>query len=216
MKVDNLIFDLDGTLIDSFPGIQYAIKEALKITLPGRPIPNLRPLIGPPIREIFKKVIEDAAPDLINELERQFRLIYDNIGWRKSIAYKGLSETLAQLARLGVTDFIVTNKPILSTSKILFRLGINQYFREFISPDIKEPIFNSKAAMIAYLLKKHSLDKNTTAYVGDSEDDRLAAKKCHVKFVAIAYGYGKVLARKQSKKAILVSTFSDILNLFNE
>lgn len=216
MKVDNLIFDLDGTLIDSFPGIQYAIKEALKITLPGRPIPNLRPLIGPPIREIFKKVLEDAAPDLINELERQFRFVYDNIGWRKSIAYEGLSETLDQLTKLEVTNFIVTNKPILSTSKILFRLGINQYFREFISPDVREPIFNSKVAMIAYLLKKYSLDKKTTVYVGDSEDDCLAAKKCHVKFVAIAYGYGNVLARKQSKKNILVSKFPEILNLINE
>ena len=57
MAITQLIFDLDGTLVDSFPGIAFSASAALAQTLPGRKAPDFMPFIGPPIREIFRRAL---------------------------------------------------------------------------------------------------------------------------------------------------------------
>ena len=69
-----ILFDLDGTLVDSLPGITWAARAALAEVQPGSELPDLRPLLGPPIREIFLRVLPDALPAMLTALEREFAL----------------------------------------------------------------------------------------------------------------------------------------------
>ena len=86
MKIANILLDLDGTLVDSWPGIEYASQVAVRATLPGKVMPELRPYMGPPIREMFRQALQEESVEVIIELERQFRASYDGEGWRRSVA----------------------------------------------------------------------------------------------------------------------------------
>ena len=189
MRLSSIFFDLDGTLVDTLPGIEYSCQVAVQAALPNRKLEHLRQRMGPPIREIFRLAFADIEPTVVDRLETQFRANYDTVGWQKSIAYPGVAETLAQLNDWQIDCFVVTNKPSVPTERILRHLGLDKYIKETTSPDSSAGPFSSKASAMAYLLSKYQLTVEHTVVVGDSEDDARAARACHLGFVAASYGY---------------------------
>lgn len=191
MKIDNILFDLDGTLVDSFPGIDYSARAAVAAVMPQRELPDLRSLIGPPIREILRRAVDDIESEALDALEREFRVSYDDQGWQKAVAYHSVTEVLSQLSRAKLKIFVVTNKPIIPAQRILERLALSNYFEEVVSLNSQVPSFSSKVEAAAYLVKKHGLDASATLFVGDSIDDARAAHLCGLRFAAVTYGYGR-------------------------
>lgn len=208
-SITTILFDMDGTLIDSFPGIESAVLDSLERELPGVPHHFERSLVGPPIREIFTRSLDHPDPGVLARLEAAYRELYDLAGCLKSVPYPGVVETLEELGRMGIQVFIVTNKPALPTTRILEALGLSQAFVEVLSPDSKQPRFENKATAAAHLLGKHGLDPERTMFVGDSVDDAHAAQACELAFVAARYGYGKAhLSSPQS-----IDRFEELLLL---
>ncbi|MBI4454628.1 MAG: HAD hydrolase-like protein [Acidobacteria bacterium] len=201
--MNTLVFDLDGTLVDSSAGIEYAGQVAVRILWPGRELPSFRQRIGPPIRDTFQQLLPDATPEELNQLELHFRVTYDNKGWRKSVAYPGVGPSLRRLCELGQQCFVVTNKPTCPARRILEWLELMAYFKEVVSPDSKIPPFSSKADMTAYVLAKYGLDARQTLFVGDSADDARAAQSCGLQFAAAAYGYGCAYTHDLPKDYVL-------------
>jgi phosphoglycolate phosphatase len=185
-----IIFDLDGILVDSLPGITWAARAALAEVRPGSELPDLRPFLGPPIREIFRRVLPDASPAMLTALEREFRTAYDDEGWRKTVPFPGVPEALAELKSLGMQCFGVTNKPALATQRILAHCGLERFFEIFLSPDSRQPPFVSKSAATGALLMEWHLDPRVTCLVGDSLEDAHAARACGMAFIAYSGGYG--------------------------
>jgi phosphoglycolate phosphatase len=217
MRIMNLLFDLDGTLVDTLPGIEYSCRAAASAILPQREFPGLRGRIGPPIREIFQKIFLDLTPDTLDGLENRFRASYDTEGWLKSEAYPQVAETLTELRRREVRCFVVTNKPALATGRILEHVGLRQYFDQAVSPDSRPERFASKAEAIAYLLEQHELKCDDSWFVGDSKDDADAAKACTLRFIAVVYGYGEVAqaAGFAAGRYALITKFSQLLQLID-
>ena len=120
--IANLIFDLDGTLLDSFPGIAYSAQEAMAQVLPGRKAPDFRPFIGPPIREIYRRALGETDEGILRQLEQAYRASYDFEGWRQTRTYPDVTETLQRLIEQDFICFVLTNKPRLPTLKILENL----------------------------------------------------------------------------------------------
>ncbi len=83
MKTENILFDLDGTLIDSFSGIEHSARAAIAAVMPQRELPDLRRLIGPPVREVLRRAVSEVGSEKLDELERRFRISYDTQGWKK-------------------------------------------------------------------------------------------------------------------------------------
>jgi phosphoglycolate phosphatase len=185
-----ILFDLDGTLVDSLPGITWAVRIALAEVRPGSELPDLRPFLGPPIQEIFRLALPDAAPAMRAALERKFRTAYDDEGWRKTVAFPGVPETLAELKRLGMQCFGVTNKPALPTQRILAHCGLDRFFEVFLSTDSRQPALTSKSAATQTLLEKWHLHPRATCLVGDTLEDAHVARACGMAFVAYSGGYG--------------------------
>ena len=192
MHLKNILFDLDGTLIDSRPGIQFAATLAIKLVLPEREVPDLQSKIGPPIQQIFREEFADLEPEIVSVLIRAFRFIYDNYGWRMVNSYDSVSDTLKSLVNLGINNFIVTNKPIGASNNIMKHLNINNYFTEIVCPDVKEPNFGSKSEMVTYLIEGHDLNTRNTVLIGDSSEDAQAAQVCNLPFIPVAFGYGNL------------------------
>ena len=131
----NVIFDLDGTLVDSVTGVQHAMQTAWQAVYPTIPCPDVRNLMGPPVREMFRRLAPSADESLLNRLETGFRQAYDSDGWQMTTTYPGVIQALNDLQSAKVRCFGVTNKPCRPTQRILKRCGLADFFEAFLSID---------------------------------------------------------------------------------
>jgi phosphoglycolate phosphatase len=207
-KITDLIFDLDGTLVDSIPGIGSSLREAFLSVGRKMPLADLRAAIGPPISIIAQRLEPELSYDEIVQIERHYRSSYDNEGWRSTPLFPGVAETLHTCVKRGYRLFIVTNKPRIPTKKILQYLKLESLFEEIVTRDSRSPAYASKADMLQYLLEKHALTLETTVMVGDTIEDCEAAQFHHLPFIYVAYGYGSVASPQ-----FFVERFADLQNL---
>ncbi len=185
-----VLFDLDGTLVDSLPGIAWAAQEALTVVRPGALLPPLRPFVGPPIKEIFRRSLNEQSPEVLTALETAFRPRYNGEGWRRTVPFPEVSETLRDLYAEGWPLGVVTNKPLIPTQQILELLGFRELMSVVVTPDTVTPSYPNKAAALASLRGDTRFPPATTVFVGDSQDDAHAAAECGCPFVRAAFGYG--------------------------
>jgi len=189
MPLKNVIFDLDGTLVDSLPGIEYAVDFALRDgNYPARTC-ELRPLIGPPIRTILATVSGETDAAALDALEAAFRVTYDSEGWTKTVLQPEAQETLRWIAGSGGSIFVVTNKPRRPAASIIERLELR--FSEMISPDSANPPYRSKAEMIQRLMRADNVRPGNSLVVGDTHEDLEAAREVGMAAVIVTTGYGR-------------------------
>jgi phosphoglycolate phosphatase len=211
-KPTHFIFDLDGTLINSFPGISDSFCFAMRDILPHEPIPQLKPLIGPPIREMFQAALpHETKSSVFDMLVASFRMRYDMEGWRSTVLYPHVKDVLAHLLSAGRVCHIVTNKPLKPTLKILEYLGIMPLIKSIVSPEIQNPPFASKTEALLSLLRKFPLPPAESIFVGDSPDDAEAAFAAEIFFVAADYGFGAVSERVPHLISGRIANFSETL-----
>jgi phosphoglycolate phosphatase len=183
---------MDGTLIDSLPGIAYSVQAALDAAgLPERPF-NLRQLIGPPIRTILSRAAETDDQALLDTLERHFRASYDSEGWRQSVSFPDALEVLQAMKESGHRLFIVTNKPRHSSTMAIKAEGIAPLFERMYTRDSIEPPYASKADMLHALLTDQHLSPQDCVMVGDTMEDASAAAMHKINFVFMEHGYGEI------------------------
>ncbi|MGA2115546.1 MAG: HAD hydrolase-like protein [Bryobacteraceae bacterium] len=184
------IFDLDGTLVDSLPGIEWSIQAALaRCGLPPL-CRDLRPLIGPPIRRILAAVSGVREPERLDRLEYAFRSSYDSGGWRRTRLRAGAAELLEQLRDGGIGLWVVTNKPALATRRILGEWKLAGLFEEIRCRDSRTPPFRSKAETLRELLERRELTPSACLMIGDTAEDCDAAMAAGIDCAVVADGYG--------------------------
>lgn len=191
-RVNGVIFDLDGTLINSLPGIELSVRAAFAECAIAYPEVDLRSLIGPPIRKILSQVAKTTAPEVLADLENAFRLSYDSEGWLRSYCYAGTEAALSILHGAGVRIFVVTNKPRNVSTRILEMRGIEHLFERIITRDSGTPQFTDKKQMLGAIFRACALDPSECLFVGDTEEDAKAAAECVMRFAYVSHGYGKV------------------------
>ena len=184
----NFIFDLDGTLVDSLPGITAAVNSALPPAA-GR-LTDVRPYIGPPVRIILKALTHTACERDLDEMERKFRESYDSDAWHKTVAFAGARELLECLREAQKRIFLVTNKPSQPTAKILEALRLRPYFEDVLTPDSRTPPFSAKEQMLRELVRRYDLQTGQCLMIGDTADDLAAAAALQMEAVFVAHGYG--------------------------
>lgn len=208
-----VIFDLDGTLIDSLPGIEYSVREAFAACGITYPNVNLRSLIGPPIRTILSHAAKSTSPELLDKLESAFRVSYDSTGWEKSYCYSGTESMLGALRDAGLRLFVVTNKPRHISTRILGLRGIQHFFEGLVSRDSREPGYTDKQEMLRALLDSSSLDPRECFFVGDTEEDAVAAAGGGMRFAHVTHGYGIISQTDATPVHLRLSDFSQLPQL---
>jgi len=187
-----VLFDLDGTLLDSIPGIAYSVKAAFDAAgLPERSV-DLRQWIGPPIRTILSRAAETDDAALLDELERHFRASYDTEGWRQTVCFPGAPEVLQAMKKSDHRLFIISNKPRHISSKILEAQGIAPYLEQLYTRDSAQPPYASKEAMLHALLAERQLASQDCVMVGDTMEDASAAALHNIGFIFMKHGYGEL------------------------
>jgi phosphoglycolate phosphatase len=186
----HVVFDLDGTLVDSLPGIRWSVEAAAEETgIPVRQC-DLKALIGPPIRWILAELSGIPGGPALDRLERAFRASYDSAGWRRTVCYPGAAGMLRGLAARGVALWLVTNKPAAATHRILQRLEMADFFAEIVCRDSRVPAYQSKDEMLVELLLRRGFPAAESLLVGDTLEDAHAALAAGMACALLPHGYG--------------------------
>lgn len=185
-----VMFDLDGTLIDSAPSILACFDQVFGDAGIKPLLPLNGSIIGPPLKETLALLAGTREPGAIDELAKAFKRIYDTDGYRRTVVYDGVGEVLSALHSRGVAMAVVTNKRKVPTIKILEHLGWQAYFSHVETSDSGAPPHPDKGAMIAALVAGMGLDRTRAVYVGDKREDGEAASFNDIAFLAAAWGYG--------------------------
>jgi phosphoglycolate phosphatase len=202
MSYKNFLFDLDGTLIDSAPGIEASFYIAYLKVYNTSCTKNITTFIGPPIDQVLTAVNGETNLDTINRFVEAFKQHYDTEGYKKSKLYDDVVSVLEILLANKLNVFIATNKRAKPTNLILDYLSIEKYFKGIYCPDIEEFKFKNKRDLIAHILKINSLLFNETIMIGDTIHDRLAADENKLDFAFVEYGYGEYQRSKYKLKNI--------------
>ncbi|MCV2217314.1 HAD family hydrolase [Thauera sp. Sel9] len=190
----HILFDLDGTLIDSAPAILASYRDAFATAgrSPARTIDAS--IVGPPLTETLQMLAGSTDPALIAPLAEGFKASYDSTGYLQTTAYAGVGEMLARLAAGGGRLAIATNKRLHPTRLILQHLGWAHHFDAVYALDMFEPRLPDKAAMIARLLADRGIPREEAVYVGDRAEDGESADANRLPFIAATWGYGSLQA----------------------
>jgi len=186
-----ICLDLDGTLIDSAAGIEWALRTAAREVLGDEEVGDIGAVIGGRIDAMLATLLPHLDAQQKASIVRGFRRHYDGAGWRRSSLYAGVAETLRALRDRGIALHIVTNKPAAPTAAVLELTGLREYFGHVVSPDTP-PGSRDKMGALSRLLEMTGLAPGDVLFVGDTMDDCSAAQANRVPFVGVRYGYGCV------------------------
>jgi len=197
-KVEYILFDLDGTLIDSAPDIAAAVNATLvDIGKEEYPLSMIKTWIGNGAKTLLKRALTgsiDEEPDQVL-LEQTLPRFFEHYGQNLSgdtYVYSGVLEALAALSLAGLQLACVTNKPIEFVQPILNAYQMNQYIQLSVGGG-SLPELKPSAAPLVFACEQlgHDLksDPDKVIMVGDSASDILAANAAGIKSIAVDYGY---------------------------
>jgi phosphoglycolate phosphatase len=204
------LFDLDGTLIDSEPGITACIRHAFDKL--GVPAPaDLRPWIGPPLRHSFAPLLGhdavrvEAAVDYYHE---RFAVL----GWREHAAYPGVATAIERLRQAGHRLAVVTSKPVRHAVPILEALPFGKEFEKLYGPD-PSSAHCEKATMIATALADFGTAPHEAAMIGDRCYDIEGAVANRVRGIGVLWGFGSREELQQAGAQALAGNPAHLVDL---
>ncbi len=186
-----VLFDLDGTLIDSEPGITACLAHAFErigAPLPAREV--LRTWIGPPFRQTFPSVLGDDEARIVAAIDH-YRDRFEDIGWSEHSIYDGIPELIAALAENGDALAVVTTKPESQARLIVDHFPFGGAFARVYGPTDRHS-HRSKAEMIADALADFDVRAGQTTMIGDRHFDIEGARANCVRGLGVAWGFGSL------------------------
>jgi phosphoglycolate phosphatase len=190
LAAKHIIFDLDGTLIDSAPAILESIRLACAKCSVKSEVTIDASLVGPPLMEILKKVAGSQNSEVLAPLQAAFTHHYDNIGYAKTVCFEDAPELLRILRERNKTIYIATNKRKVPTDKIIKLLGWRDYLFRIYCLDTFDPPLHTKSQLLNRLLTENELQPQSCVYIGDRLDDASAAAVNNLNFILADWGYG--------------------------
>ncbi|MDR3514336.1 MAG: phosphoglycolate phosphatase [Azospirillaceae bacterium] len=191
-----VVFDLDGTLIDSVSDIGTATN--LLLARHGRtplPIERYRDLVGDGSGKLLQYAFAATGAPLpkeqLNDVLDEFLIDYARVPALPACLYPGVVETLDALARAGIRLGVCTNKPERISHKVLAEIGLTGYFGAVCGGDtltVRKP----DPATLRHVLTQLDAPAGAAVMVGDSGNDVALARAAGVAVVAVSYGYPRM------------------------
>ena len=190
MKYKYIFFDLDGTIIDSAPGIVASTRHALKrFGIEEADLTTLHQFIGPPLTDSFRKYYGFTPEQAVKAIE-SYREYYTDGGMLQCEPYPGVEALLREIAAAGGKILLATSKPEIYAQRILEHFHLDRYFFCVAGSSLDERRVH-KDEILVYAIKKCGIqDPASAVMVGDREYDVLGAQKVGIPCIGVLYGYG--------------------------
>lgn len=188
MRYRLFIFDLDGTLVDTSPGIMDSVRYVEK-TMGLAPVTGeqLRTFIGPPLEESFSRYY-DTDPERVRAMVNCYREWYREHGVGNGVLYPGIPEILDSISAAGAYSAVATLKHHSMAALSLERFGLATRFDTVAARDENHP---DKADLIRLVMETlRWADPSSVLMIGDSRYDGVGAGEAGVDFAALTYGFG--------------------------
>ncbi|MBT8064066.1 MAG: HAD-IA family hydrolase [Gammaproteobacteria bacterium] len=212
--IRNVLFDLDGTLVDSSGTVGAALEYALERVGAGGagPVP-VRSFIGKPLLDILR---EDFGLDegLATEAIDHYRGHYDRLGMEGTEIYPGVPETLSTLKASGYRLYLATVKPTPIAERVLQLSGLRSSF-DGVAGASMGPERRDKSRVIAHALDRFGLKPNVSLMVGDRRQDIAGARENGLAAIGVAYGFGSREELGAENPARIVERSSEIVSLLS-
>jgi phosphoglycolate phosphatase len=187
--IPTLLFDLDGTLTDNYPGISRSIAHALTAMGIEPPAPEvLRRCVGPPLRESFAWLLATGERAAIEHAIALYRERYGDIGWRENVVYDGIEDALSRLAP-AMPVYVCTSKPEVFARRIVTLFGLSPHVRRVYGADL-EGTLDDKARLFAHAARSEGFDPEAAILIGDRAHDVRAARLNGARAIGVLWGYG--------------------------
>jgi phosphoglycolate phosphatase len=210
-----VLFDLDGTLVDTAPDIARALGAALaEIGLPPLPLDTVKQMVGDGARELIRRALAGAPADPAREEAAFGRFL---ASYRENVCvasqlYPGVVEGLAALRSDGAALAVVTNKPGDLARALLAALGIAASFEAVIGDGDGFPRKPDPAAALS-VLAKVGASPERAVMVGDGLPDMRLARALGATAVAATWGYVSAAALADEAPAFLAGSFQEAISL---
>lgn len=208
----HLLFDLDGTLTDSKPGITRTIQHALKqFDIHVDDLNELTRFIGPPLTESFKKFYDFSQQDaeLAQEHYRDYYRAKEM--YYESVLYPNIINTLKLLKEDGYTLAVATAKPTVFANLVVKKFGLAPYF-DFVAGASLDKSRVTKDKVIEHALDQFKgIPIDQFVMIGDREHDMIGAKTHGLKAIGVLYGYGSEEELKKSGADHVIGEHGELL-----
>lgn len=203
-----ILFDLDGTLTDSGPGIINSITYALaQVGAPARSAESLRWFLGPPLHESFAAIGVDPAAAIA-----KYREYFTATGMYENSVYDGIAEVLDGVAAAGFRLAVATSKPTVFAVRILEHFGLAGRFELVLGAEL-DGSRSRKAAVIADVLQTLDTPAGAAVMIGDRAADVIGAAACGVAFVGAGWGYAEPGELESAGASTVAGAPADLLRL---
>lgn len=209
MKYKAVLFDMDGTLLDTLADMAAAVNHILSVHgYPLRTEEEVRAFVGNGARKLMERALPpDVTGDAFEALLEEYRQWYEAHACVKTAPYPGIPAVLAALHRVGVRCAVVSNKPDGATRELAARFfpGLPAFGQQDGIPAKPAP------DMVYHALAELGVEASAAAYVGDSEVDVALARNAGLPLVAVSWGFRGREALEEAGAALVVDDAATLL-----
>jgi len=207
--INNLIFDLDGTLIDSSEGVIKATNYALaRIDERPRRPEEIKPYIGYPLEDMFKSFSNKSYEEFHTHFQHKAKIVVVE----SAIPIEGADYMLSQLRKRGYRMGVGTTKIRIHIEKILTKLGWRDFFEAYAGADDVDNV-KPDPEVFNKVLNMMGARRDNTLIVGDTANDVIAAKKASLPVIAVRSQFGMDGELEKSSPDKIIERIDDILKL---
>jgi phosphoglycolate phosphatase len=214
--VRGIVFDLDGTLIDSYEAIAASLNDAM--TQLGRdplPLDQVRTMVGRGLETLLARALAvdcGTSADLIAEGVRIFRRRYDEICVERTRLLPDVGRTLLTLRERGYRMAVATNKPSCFARRLLDALGVGACLDAVLGPDLVSH-HKPHPEMVVAALAAMRLAPGEAIYVGDMEIDVQTARAAGMRVVVLPTGSCDLASLRSAGADLVLPAFAALLDL---
>ena len=209
MLYDVILFDLDGTLTESAPGIARAAQIAVEqMGYTGFDPRVFQTFIGPPLRDSFRRHFGMSEAQA-EEAVRLYRAYYTERGIFENAVYQGIPQLLRRLRAGGARLFVATAKPHVFMERVLDRFGLSRFFEGAVGTTLDERNAD-KAPLIRAALPK---DAGRAVMIGDRRYDIEGGRANGIDTIGVCYGYGSRAELAEAGATHIVDTVAELGDL---
>lgn len=209
MKYKAVLFDMDGTLLDTLADMAAAVNHILSVHgYPLRTVEEVRVFVGNGARKLMERALPpDVTGDAFEALLEEYRQWYEAHACVRTAPYPGVPAVLAALHRAGVRCAVVSNKPDGATRELAARFfpGLPAFGQQDGIPAKPAP------DMVYHALAELDVEASAAAYVGDSEVDVALARNAKLPLVAVSWGFRGREALEEAGAALVVDDAATLL-----